>query len=137
MAIYTGTGASVMFPVGCGNIGFDIVSISDLGWDGDDNNIGYAGIATVKAVCFNIQEIPKMIKDAQCELSIRSSGACINPVVFRVERDHPWFKKLTPKNYNWSYVEVIIEGVKFLSESADYPAGIYSKNAAEKALGLL
>ena len=131
MAIYTGLLADVTFPVNGCNTGFNLVSVSDLGWDGDDNNCGYAGTATVKAVCFNIQEIPDMIKEAESELSYRSSGACINPVCFRIEHTHPWFEKLTPQDYNWRYVEVVVEDVNFLSQSEDYPGGIYSKEIAE------
>ena len=131
MPIYTGSLADVTFPVNGCNTGFNLVSVSDLGWDGDDNNCGYAGTATVKAVCFNIQEILGMIKESECELSHRSSGAYINPVCFTVKHTHPWFSRLTPENYRWEYVEVVVEDVNFLSQSEDYPAGIYSKEIAE------
>ena len=131
MAIYTGSLADVNFPVNVSNIGFNLVSVSDLGLDGNENNAGFAGTAKVKAVCFNIQEIPGIIKDAGCELSHRSSTAYINPVCFRVESEHPWFDKLVPQDYDWSYVEVVVEGVKFLAQSEDYPAGIYSQEVAE------
>ena len=137
MSIYTGSLADVTFPVNVSNIGFNLVSVSDLGWDGDDNNTGFAGTATVKAVCFNIQEIPGIIKDAGCELSHRISTAYINPVCFRVESEHPWFTKLVPQDYDWSYVEVVVEEVKFLAQSEDYPSGIYSTKVAELLIGVI
>jgi hypothetical protein len=135
MSIYTGSLPDVTFPVNVSNTGFNLVSVSDLGLDGEDDD-GIAGTATVKAVCFNIQEIPGIIKDAGCELSHRSSTAYINPVCFRVENSHPWFNKLVPQFYDWSYVEVEVLGVKFLSQSEDYPSGIYSTEVAELLIGV-
>jgi hypothetical protein len=135
MSIYTGSLADVTFPVNVSNIGFNLVSVSDLGLDGEDDD-GIAGTATVKAACFNIQEIPGIITDAGCELSHRSSTAYINPVCFRVESEHPWFDKLVPQHYDWSYVEVVVEGVKFLAQSEDYPSGIYSTKVAELLIGV-
>lgn len=101
-----------------GNTGFNIQSSEWATYaDYKGNNVIIGGIVTLSAITVGhspCDDVLRMLGEVGLE-PLKSSTLTYAPLECVVERGHPWFECLTPQQYPFDEVKVVVEGYIYLN----------------------